>query len=115
MKIVLITGSPRKKGTSNLLAEHFIKGAEEAGHEIYRFHGIDNFLCGAKKKAVLLVCGASPHTWVMDGIVATYETDLKYLNWQDAGKVLALGCYGREDIERTDYPSQAYLLGKNLV
>lgn len=32
MKIVLITGSPRKKGTSNLLAEHFIKGAEEAGH-----------------------------------------------------------------------------------
>lgn len=29
MKIVLITGSPRKKGTSNLLAEHFIKGAEE--------------------------------------------------------------------------------------
>lgn len=31
MKIVLITGSPRKKGTSNLLAENFIKGAEEAG------------------------------------------------------------------------------------
>ena len=61
MKIVLITGSPRKKGTSNLLAEHFIKGAE------------------------------------------------------DAGKVLALGCYGREDIEKTDYPNQAYLLGKNLV
>lgn len=179
MKIVLITGSPRKKGTSNLLAEHFIKGAEEAGHEIYRFdaafsnihpcigcdkckcgdnecvfkddmltlypklieadliayatplyyhgvsaqiksvidrfHGIDNFLCGAKKKAVLLVCGASPHTWVMDGIVATYETDLKYLNWQDAGKVLAIGCYAREDIEKTDYPNQAYLLGKNLI
>lgn len=37
MKIVLITGSPRKRGTSNFLAEHFIKSAEEAGHEIYRF------------------------------------------------------------------------------
>lgn len=64
---------------------------------------------------MILVCGASPHTWVMDGIVATCETDLKYLNWQDAGKVLASGCYGREDIEKTDYPNQAYLLGKNLV
>ena len=37
MKILVITGSPRKNGNSNTLAEHFIKGAKEAGHEVVRF------------------------------------------------------------------------------
>lgn len=37
MKITVITGSPRKNGGSALLADEFIKGASEAGHEIYRF------------------------------------------------------------------------------
>ncbi|WP_294435295.1 flavodoxin family protein [uncultured Victivallis sp.] len=37
MKILVITGSPRKNGNSSTLAEHFIRGAEEAGHEIVRF------------------------------------------------------------------------------
>ena len=37
MKITVITGSPRKNGGSTLLAEEFIKGAKESGHEVYRF------------------------------------------------------------------------------
>jgi len=37
MNIVVITGSPHRKGTSSLLAEMFIKGAEEAGHDVYCF------------------------------------------------------------------------------
>lgn len=37
MKIVVITGSAHRNGTSAFLAENFIKGAEEAGHEIFRF------------------------------------------------------------------------------
>ena len=37
MKILVLTGSPRKNGNSNTLADNFIKGAEEAGHEIVRF------------------------------------------------------------------------------
>ena len=36
-KIVVITGSPRKNGNSSTLADHFIRGAEEAGHEMVRF------------------------------------------------------------------------------
>ena len=31
MKILVITGSPRKNGNSNTLADNFIKGAQEAG------------------------------------------------------------------------------------
>lgn len=37
MKIVVLTGSPRRNGNSAYLAEQFIKGAQEKGHEIYRF------------------------------------------------------------------------------
>ena len=37
MKITVITGSARKNGTSNYMADEFISGAEESGHEVYRF------------------------------------------------------------------------------
>lgn len=37
MKITVLTGSPRKNGTSNYMADEFICGAKENGHEIYRF------------------------------------------------------------------------------
>ena len=38
MKIAVITGSPHKDGTTALLAERFIEGAQSAGHEVYRFN-----------------------------------------------------------------------------
>ena len=34
MKIVVLKGSPSKKGSSNMLAESFRQGAEEAGHTV---------------------------------------------------------------------------------
>lgn len=34
MKILVLKGSPNKNGSSNLLAENFIKGATEAGHVV---------------------------------------------------------------------------------
>lgn len=37
MKITIITGSAHKNGTTAYLTEQFIKGAEEAGHKIFRF------------------------------------------------------------------------------
>ena len=37
MKITVLTGSPRENGTSNYMADEFIRGAEESGHEVYRF------------------------------------------------------------------------------
>ena len=38
MKIAVITGSPHKAGTSALLADKFIEGAEAKGHEVFRFN-----------------------------------------------------------------------------
>jgi multimeric flavodoxin WrbA len=46
MKITIITGSPRKHGNSNHLADQFIKGAEEAGHQIFRFDAANQKFSG---------------------------------------------------------------------
>ena len=37
MRIVVLTGSPRRNGNTNYLAERFIAGAEENGHRVFRF------------------------------------------------------------------------------
>lgn len=34
MKIIVLEGSPNKKGSSNMLAEQFVRGATEAGHSV---------------------------------------------------------------------------------
>ncbi len=41
-KILVLTGSSRKGGNSDLLADAFTKGAKEAGHPVTRFE------CGHK-------------------------------------------------------------------
>lgn len=33
MKIIILMGSPNRKGSTNILVESFVKGAKEAGHE----------------------------------------------------------------------------------
>ena len=38
MKITVITSSPHKNGTSALLADEFIRGANESGHDVFRFN-----------------------------------------------------------------------------
>lgn len=37
MNIVVLTGSPHQNGTTSVLAEQFIAGAQSAGHSVYRF------------------------------------------------------------------------------
>jgi len=48
--ILVITGSPRKNGNSDLLAGAFIKGAEKSGHSIVRFDA------GRKKISGCIAC-----------------------------------------------------------
>ena len=37
MNILVIQSSPHKNGSSNLLADNFIRGAEEKGHQVTVF------------------------------------------------------------------------------
>lgn len=178
MYILMVTGSPHKKGTSALLADEFIRGAKESGHTVFRFdtafecvhpcigcdtcqcgkkpcvfqdsmncvypelkkadmvvfvsplyyhgmsaqikmtidrfHGIDDDLVGDHKKAMLLMTAASSVESIFNGAVGSYREMLKYLCWKDCGMVLAYGCYGRDAIEKTNYPQKAYEMGKAL-
>lgn len=50
MNIVVLTGSPRRNGNTNYLAERFITGAKENGHEVFRFD------CAAQKVAGCMAC-----------------------------------------------------------
>lgn len=51
-KILVLTGSPRRHGNSNHLAERFIAGAQEAGHSVQRFD------CAQHKIAPCLACNS---------------------------------------------------------
>ena len=176
MKILVITGSPRKNGNSNTLAEHFIKGAEEAGHKVVRFDSafknvhpciacnkcgmngecvfkddfefvrnnivdadavvfatpmyyfgisaqikavIDRFYAingqiHVPKKSVLILTYADTSSKEAQPIINHYETLLNYLGWSDAGKVIASGVWTEGSVNNTQYPKQAYELGKNI-
>ena len=176
MKIVTITSSPHRKGTTDVLASAFCRGAEEAGHEVFRFDAarervqpclacdacrrtgacvqkdgmeslmprlleadgiafvtplyyygmsaqlkavIDRFYArnsdlAGKKRTVLLSASYDAEDWTMAALERHYETILRYLGWEDAGRVLAVGCGDRAAIEQTDFPEQAYRLGKGL-
>lgn len=38
MKVLVINGSPRAKGNSDLLCDEFIRGAEETGHQVEKIY-----------------------------------------------------------------------------
>lgn len=178
MKITVLTGSPRRAGTSALLVDEFIAGAKKNGHEISRFdcafmnivpcnncdfcinndgkcvhdddmvkienavrqadmvvfaspiyyfgmtsyikHAIDRFyyfndaLLASKKKAILLTTAGDNDGWALDAICTHFSAICRYLGWEDVARVTACGVYTREDIEKTDYPRRARVLGESI-
>lgn len=177
MKVTVITGSAHKNGTSALLADKFIDGATEAGHEVFRFdaafekvnpclaceycsaHNTDcvhkdsmeklneklidadvivfatplyyytvsaqlkavmdrfhakNSIISGNKKAIILATSYGDDAQTMEALDKMFELSLCFLNWERAGTVYAIGCPVREMLEVTNFPQQAYELGKNL-
>ncbi len=175
MKITVITGSAHKKGTSALLADKFIDGAKEVGHEVFRFdaafkkiHGcigcetcltrgcvfeddmeevnphllesdvivfvspiyyysinaqvksvIDRFYANNKaiqgnKKAALLITMAGSSMESAEEPTRFFDRFCAYMEWENLGVLAAQLCWHRDDIEQTNYPKQAYEMGKQL-
>lgn len=177
MKVLIITGSAHKNGTTAYLAKQFIKGADEAGHEVCRFDAafkdvhpciacekchngtlgcvfkddmqelnphlieadaivlvspiyyydinaqlkavIDRFYANdavlhGNKKAVLMVAMADDNLETANGALETFKGMTKYLEWDIAGTVIGVNCMTPDMLKNTDYPKQAYELGKAL-
>lgn len=68
-KILVITGSPRKHGNSDIMADYFIEGAKEAGHEVQRFDA------GRKKIGGCKAC----QTCYSKGVACSYNDDFNEL------------------------------------
>jgi len=81
---------------------------------IDRFYGINNDLCGAKKKSVLMVSAADSADWNFEGIKAWYKADMHYLEWEDVGQICAGDSGTLEEMLKTDYPQRAYELDKSI-
>ena len=66
------------------------------------------------KKSILMATAYNADDWTMSALVDHYDTLVRYMNWQDQGKVLAIGCGSRPLVERSDFGSQAEKLGASL-
>ena len=177
MKILVIKSSPHRKGSSNLLADNFIRGAQEAGHQVSefdaakadlhsclgcdgcgmsapcvqkddmavlreqilaadmavfvtplyyfgmsaqmkmvidRFYSFNGRLTAKGLKTALIVAAWDSNDWTMTDISAHYETLCRYLNFQDQGQILGIGCGTVSMTQGTRFPQAAYELGKSL-
>ncbi len=177
MKIILLQGSPNIKGSTNILSENFIKGAEEAGHTVIRYdvakmnikpctgcvacgyegpcvqkddnekirkeilsadmivfatplyyYGMsaqlkivtDRFcaynssITGKHMKSALLTVAWNSDDWTFEALESHYKTLVRYLDFEDCGMVLGLGCGSPAMTKRSKYPEMAYKLGRSL-
>ncbi len=178
MKIVVISSSPhpRNESTSIYLADKFIEGAKNAGHEVFTFDAanedthpcrgcdkcqmdgpcifqdaieqklmpkmleadmlvlvtplyyygmsaqlkivVDRFYSRTGKlhgkKSVLMATAYNSADWTMSALADHYGTLVRYMNWDNIGTVLAVGCGSRSLVEKSDFGNHAYKIGASL-
>ena len=141
MKIIILKSSPNKNGSSNMLADHFRQGAEEAGHTVEVIdvaHAQINpcigcVHCGYEGPCVqkddvetirrqildadmmaLLSAAWNSDNWTFEALESHYKTLVRYLNLEDVGTVLATGCGTPSMTKASAFPKAAYMLCRSL-
>ncbi|MDO4808285.1 MAG: flavodoxin family protein [Coriobacteriales bacterium] len=177
MRILVLQGSPNRRGSTALLCDEFERGAREAGHQVERvdvaqanirpctgcvtcgyegpcvqhdgmddlrrkilsadmlvlatplyYYGmtaqlktvVDRFcsanssITGRRLRSALLAVAWNANEWTFDALEAHYDTLVRYLHWQDSGRVLGRGCGSLGMTRSTRYPQEAYELGRSL-
>ena len=66
------------------------------------------------KKSVIMATAYNSADWTMEALLSHYDTLVRYMNWEDCGKVMAIGCGSRSLVERSEFGEQAYKIGANL-
>ena len=80
-----------------------------------RFFAQNDALRGMRKRVVVLAACGDTDTWAFDALRSHFETICRYLHWELIGSCYAQGVYLRAELEKTDYPEQAYRLGRQIA
>lgn len=81
---------------------------------IDRFCSANFSITGKKMKSALLAVAWNADGWTFDALEAHYNTLVRYLHLQDAGRVLGAGCGTPSTTSRSRFMRQAYDLGRSL-
>lgn len=81
---------------------------------IDRFYSFNGALTEKRVKTALIVAAWDSKEWTMKDIQSHYETLCRYLDFQDQGQILGTGCGTVSMTRATEFPKQAYELGKSL-
>jgi multimeric flavodoxin WrbA len=122
MNILILSGSPRKGGNTDLLVEAFVNGASpvyfyglsaQLKAVIDRCHNPIRDTFPIKKIALLLV-GAATLPKLFDSILAQYQLCQNFFKLEDAGRVLVRGAKDKGDIKNTNALNEAFELGQQI-
>lgn len=82
---------------------------------IDRFCAFNSSIQRKHMKSALLSVAWNNDSWTFEALEAHYKTLVKYLNLEDCGMVLGKGCGTLSMTKESQYPEQAYRLGKSLT
>lgn len=81
---------------------------------IDRFYSFNGELTSKKLKSILICAAWNNDNWTMVDIQNHYQTLCHYLDFQNVGMILGVGCGTVNMTKSTSFPQQAYQLGKSL-
>ncbi len=79
-----------------------------------RFAAYNTSLNQKHLKAACLAVGGGTDDWTFDALDSHFKTLVRYIEMENVGTVYGFGCDVPETTAASDYPKQAYELGKNL-
>ena len=79
-----------------------------------RFCAYNGSLHRRHLKSALLAVAWNADDWTFEALLAHYKTLVRYIGLEDRGTVLGCGCGTPSMTKRSEYPQQAYRLGKGL-
>lgn len=81
---------------------------------IDRFCALNSSIQRKHMKSAMLSVAWNSDKWTFESLETYYKTLVRYLNFEDCGRVLGRGCGSVEMTKRSKYINIAYKLGKSL-
>lgn len=132
-KVLILSSSPRRGGNSDTLCDEFLRGAQEAGHEVEKIFLKDKTIhyctgCGvcnegkpcpqkddAPEIVRKMVAAAETSVAAMERTIDGFRGFLDCLdNPQEKGVVYGVGAWHKGDIQGKPAMKQAYEMGRNI-